>query len=306
MTNPNDKMAGAEGNVPRCGLYLRVSTGPQVEGCSLKTQKRQLLLYASARGYQVHDLYADAGLSAKDMKRPELQRLLADVEKGCIDIVLVWTVDRISRSMRDLLSLIEMFREHGVAFAAVEQQFDTSDPVGLLTLNILGSFAQFEREILVERTKEGHLRRLHRGDWSCGPVPFGYRKVDGKLVEVPEEAEVVRRIFRLFLKLRTMKGVARRLNEEGVRTRQGKLWSDNQVKYILTNPVYAGANVYGRHKKGDTRLKKWSQWTVVRGMREPLVESDVSKEVQQALCRSRSGAALLGPVFGVDRHCQDR
>jgi site-specific DNA recombinase len=283
MTNPNDKMAGAEGNVHRCGLYLRVSTGPQVEGCSLKTQKRQLLLYASARGYQVHDLYVDAGLSAKNMKRPELQRLLADVEKGCVDIVLVWTVDRISRSMRDLLSLIETFREHGVEFAAVEQQFDTSDPIGLLTLNILGSFAQFEREILVERTKEGHLRRLHRSDWSCGPVPFGYRKVDGKLVEEPAEAEVVRRIFRLFLNLRTMKGVARRLNEEGVRTRAGKLWSDNQVKYILTNPVYAGANVYGRHKKGDTRVKERSEWAIVPGMRDPLVASTLFEQVQEVI-----------------------
>ncbi len=107
----------------RCALYLRVSTGQQVEGDSLKTQKRQLLRYASARGYEVADVYCDAGLSGKDMDRPDLQRLIRDAELRLFDVVVVWKVDRISRSLRDLLRLIETFREHGVEFAAVEQQW---------------------------------------------------------------------------------------------------------------------------------------------------------------------------------------
>ncbi len=180
-------MPGLQRRAP-AGLYLRVSTGSQAEGNSLTTQRRQLFRYARSRGYDVRDVYIDAGLSGKDTKRPELQRLLRDVQGGLFDAVLVWKVDRISRSMGDLLRLVGHFREHGVEFAAVEQDFDTSDPVGLLTLHVLGSFAQFERELLVERTREGHLRRLRQGDWSCGPVPFGYRKEDGRLVEVPDEA----------------------------------------------------------------------------------------------------------------------
>lgn len=299
MPERSTKTEDTGGRALRCALYLRVSTGPQVEGCSLKTQKRQLLDYARARGYEVQNIYADAGLSAKNMERPELRRLLSDVEKHRVDIVLVWRVDRISRSMRDLLRLVETFREHGVEFAAVEQQFDTSDPVGLLTLNILGSFAQFERKLFIERTKEGHLRRLHQGDWSCGPVPFGYRKVDGKLVEVPEEAEVVRHIFRLFLEMKSMRGVARQLNDEGLRTRKGKRWRDFQVKYILTNPVYAGANVYGRHKHGDTRVRDRAEWQVVGGTRQPMVPPAWSLQASRriALTQQTAGPSLRSEPY---------
>lgn len=266
----------------KAALYLRVSTGPQVEGNSLKTQKKRLLQYAMASGHSVHDIYMDAGLSGKNTDRPGFQRLLKGVEERAFDVVVVTKVDRISRSMPDLLELIETLRDHGVEFVAVDQQFDTSDPIGLLTLHVLGSFAQFEREILIERTKEGHLRRLRQGDWSCGVVPFGYKKVDGKLIEVPEEAKVVRRIFELFLELKNRAAVARKLNEEGIRTRRGAKWHRNTVTYILQNPVYTGANVYGRFENGDTRLKHEDEWEVVPGMREPMVapeKCDAAREL---------------------------
>jgi len=269
----------------RCALYLRVSTGPQVEGNSLTTQRRQLLRYAEAREYRVVDIYMDSGLSGKNTDRPELQRLLADARERRFDIVLVWRVDRISRSLRDLLELVETLREHGVEFSAVDQDFDTSDPAGLLTFHMLGSFAQFERELMVERVKEAHLRRLHSRDWSCGPVPYGYRKVDGRLVEEPRQAKVVRRIFRLYLEIRTFKGVARCLNDDGMVAPRGPRWYGNTVKGILTNPVYTGCNVYGRHRKGDTRVKPREQWIVVPGMREALMEEETWTKVRQAIPR---------------------
>ena len=187
----------------------------------------------------------------------------------------------------------------------MDQQFDTSDPAGLLTLHILGSFAQFERELLVERIKESHLHRLRKGDWSCGPVPFGYREEDGKLAEVPDEAGVVRQIFRIFLKVRTYKGVARKLSEEGVLAPGGSQWYGNTVKGILTNPVYAGANVYGRHKSGDTRLKNPDVWTVVPGVREPLVEPGIFEAAQKLIesspVRSRPGPNENHPLTGLLR-----
>lgn len=266
--------------ITQSALYLRVSTEQQVDGNSLATQESQLLRYAKAHGYAVADIYVDAGLSGKNTNRPELQRMLEDAGRRSFDVVLVWAVDRISRSVPDLLHLIETLREHGVDFAAVSQDFDTSDPTGLLTLHILGSFAQFERELLIERTKEGHLRRLQKSDWSCGVVPFGYSKVDGKLVEVAEEAAVVRRMFDLFLEHKAFNGVARLLSEEGVRTRNGNRWYGNVVKGILRNPVYMGANVYGRHAKGDTRVKPKEEWTVVPGMREPMVDPKTFDAVQ--------------------------
>ena len=269
----------------RCALYVRVSTERQAGGNSLGTQKAQLLQYAKARGYEVADLYTDVGLSGKNTKRPELQRMLSEAREGRFEIVVVAKVDRISRSMRDLLEMIAVLREHGVEFASVGQQFDTSEPMGRLTLHILGSFAQFERELLVERTRGGHLHRLRKSDWSCGPVPFGYRKVDGKLVEVPQEAKVVQRIFSLFLNLKSRRGLALALNEEGVLTRRGKCWTSNTVTAILINPVYTGANVYGRRANGDFALKERCAWVVIPGVRKPLVDQETFEAVQELLAR---------------------
>ena len=272
----------------RAALYLRVSTQDQADRQSLKTQRARLLAYAKSRGYEVADVYVDAGLSGKDTNRPDLQRLLAEAAARQFDVVLVWAVDRISRSVRDLLGLIDTLADHGVAFAAVSQDFDTADPVGVLTVSILGSFAQFERELLIERTKEGHLARVKRQDFSMGPLPFGYRKEEGRLVEVAEEAAVVRRIFRLFLRLKSRRGVARTLNAEGVLTRRGKHWREGTIKGILTNPVYTGANVYGRFGKrhhGTPRPR--GQWTVVPGVREPLVDAKTWRAAQRLIGKGK-------------------
>lgn len=275
----------------RCALYLRVSTEQQVDGNSLTTQKSLLLRHAKARGYAVADIYVDAGLSGMNMNRPELQRLIADAQRQRFDLVLAWKVDRVSRSVKDLLDLVAVLREHGVEFAAVDQQFDTSDPVGVLTLHILGSFAQFEREMLVERTKEGQMHRLHRQDWSCGPVPYGYRKENGCLVEVPEEAKVVRRMFEMFLQLKGRRVVALRLNDEGLRTRRGAFWTCATVTEILRNPVYTGANVYGRRRKNDFHLRDAQDWTVVDGMRDAMVAPDMFQTAQALIAASQEGLA---------------
>ncbi len=229
----------------------------------------------------------DVRLSGKNTKRPELQRLLSDAMEQKFDIVLAWRLDRISRSLRDLIRLLWTLREASVEFAAIDQQFDTSDPAGMLTMHVLGSFAQFERELIIERSKQGHLRRLKRSDWSCGVVPLGYRKENGSLIDIPAEARLVRRIFQLYLKLSSLRAVANRLNGEGVNTRKGKAWSGNTVGYILSNPVYAGANVYGRHASGDTRLKDKAEWALVPNTRKPLVKPEVFEAVQKLLTGSQ-------------------
>jgi len=275
----------------RCALYLRVSTEQQVDGNSLSTQKALLLRHAKARGYVVADIYIDAGLSGMNMNRPELQRLMADAQRQRFDLVLVWKVDRISRSVKDLLDSVAVLREHGVEFAALDQQFDTSDPVGVLTLHILGSFAQFEREMLVERTKEGQMHRLRRQDWSCGPVPYGYLKVEGKLVEVPDEANVVRRMFEMFLKIKGRRAVALQLNAAGRRTRRGAFWTCSAVTEILRNPVYTGANVYGRRRKNDFHLRDAQDWTVVDGMRDALVAPETFHAAQSLIELGMEGLA---------------
>ncbi len=270
----------------RCALYLRVSTARQLAGNSLATQESQLLRYVRARGYAVADLYVDAGQSGKNTDRPELQRMLDDARRRCFDVVLVWAVDRISRSLPDLLRLIDTLREHGVDFVAVSQDFDTSDPAGLLTVHILGSFAQFERELLVERIREGHRRRLHTRPFACGTPPYGYRREGGELVEDPDAAPLVRRIFRLYLEKKSARAVATQLNEEGVRARNGGLWRSHVLGNMLRNPVYAAANVHGRRVPGSS-FKPKEEWIVVPGMREPLVDPGVFGAAQELLQRDR-------------------
>ena len=221
------------------------------------------------------DLYRDAGLSGKNMERPELQRLLGDAREHRFDVVLVTKVDRISRSLQDLVKLLQALNEHAVDFAALDQDFDTGDPAGLLTFHVLGGFAQFERELMVQRVREAHLQRVKTRDWPCGPVAYGYRKVDGRLVEELKQAEVVRHIYRLYGEMRSYNGVARQLTEEGVPAPRGGKWSGETVRGILTNPVYAGCNVCGRHASGDARVRPREEWVVVPGMREAMVKPNV-------------------------------
>lgn len=267
----------------RCVFYLRVSTGLQVQGYSLAAQKTQLEQFAKQRNFILADIYRDAGLSGKHTHRPELQRLIKDAEAGQFDVVMVWAIDRISRNLVDLLDLVKRLRNCGVEFISISQDFDTTEPTGMLILHLLGSFAQFERELLVERVKESHMQRLQKSNWSCGPAPFGYRKENKGLIEVESEVKVVKHIFERYLQLKSIRGVTNELNSQSTLTRKGTVWFTNTVKGILKNPIYTGANVYGRYERGDTRLKSQSNWAIVPEMRAPIVELNAFNRVQETL-----------------------
>ena len=198
--------------------YLRVSTEMQVERESLTNQEQALTAYCQAQGWELR-LYRDEGVSAKDIERPELQRLLADMRAGHISAVLVTKLDRISRSLHDLLELMALFEDRGVKFVSLRDNIDTSGPVGRFILHILGAIAELERGITAERVAEDMKLRARRGKWNGGMTPYGRRMVEGQLHIMPEEAALLHRMRQLLLEKHSWRGVTVALNREGSRTR---------------------------------------------------------------------------------------
>ena len=220
--------------------------------------------------------YDDGGFSGGNMERPALQRLLADIRAGRIDIVVVYKVDRLTRSLADFARLVELFDAQGVSFVSVTQQFNTTSSMGRLTLNVLLSFAQFEREVTGERIRDKIAASKKKGMWMGGNVPLGYDASERTLVINPAEAETVRRIFALYREL----GCVRRVKEEadrlGLRTkcsttangaeRGGKSFSRGHLYTLLSNPIYTGqiAHKGELHPGQHPALIDDETWTAVR------------------------------------------
>jgi DNA invertase Pin-like site-specific DNA recombinase len=242
-----------------CAVYTRKSSeeGLEQEFNSLDAQREAGLAYIQsqrAKGWvALSDHYDDGGVSGGTLERPALQRLLRDVEAGLIDVVVVYKIDRLSRSLMDFAKLVEAFERHSVTFVSVTQQFNTTTSMGRLTLNILLSFAQFEREVIGERIRDKFAASRRKGMWMGGNVPLGYRAEARKLVVVATEAELVRRIFARFAALGSALKVARELNAAGEVTKRwnansklqgGRPWAKGDIYKILTNRAYLGQAVH--------------------------------------------------------------
>src|SRR5512132_3331911 len=191
----------------RCAVYTRVSTDERLdmEFNSLDAQRDAGLAYIQSQKHGgwilVGDRYDDGGFSGGTMERPALQRLLRDIEAGRIDVIVVYKVDRLSRSLADFARIVETFERHNASFVSVTQQFNTTTSMGRLTLNILLSFAQFEREVIGERIRDKIAASKKKGMWMGGVPPLGYRAQDGKLIIVESEAATVRFTFRRYAEL---------------------------------------------------------------------------------------------------------
>ena len=259
-------MSSAPTRKLRCAVYTRKSSeeGLEQEFNSLDAQREAGLAYIASQRAEgwiaLPDHYDDGGVSGGTLERPALQRLLRDVEAGLIDVVVVYKIDRLSRSLMDFAKLVEAFEQHEVTFVSVTQQFNTTTTMGRLTLNILLSFAQFEREVIGERIRDKFAASRRKGMWMGGNVPLGYRVEARKLVVVESEAELVRRIFARFAALGSALKVARELNAAGEvtkrwnanrRLRGGRAWTKGDVYKILANRVYLGAG--GAQGRGLSR-----------------------------------------------------
>ena len=188
--------------VKNCAIYTRVSTENQAEkefsSCSAQEEKIRAFI-KSQENWKVYKVYSDAGFSGAILNRPALQELLDDIKQKKIDIVLVYKIDRLTRSPKDFYQLIEIFEKYNVSFISITERFDTSTPAGRLLRNIMLTFAQFERELASERTKDKMIERAKKGMWNGGIVPYGYSKENKKLVINPKEAEIVKLIFEMYI-----------------------------------------------------------------------------------------------------------
>src|SRR6202521_4174549 len=240
----------------RCAIYTRKSSeeGLEQEFNSLEAQHEACEAYIRSQRHEgripARTRYDDGGFSGGSLERPALQRLLADIAAGRVDVVVVYKVDRLTRSLADFARLVEIFDAQGVSFVSVTQQFNTTSSMGRLTLNVLLSFAQFEREVTGERILDKIAASKKKGMWMGGNVPLGYDASERTLAINPAEAEAVRRIFALYREL----GCVRRVKEEadrlGLRTkcsttadgtkRGGRPFSRGHIYGLLANPIYTG------------------------------------------------------------------
>jgi DNA invertase Pin-like site-specific DNA recombinase len=286
----------------RCAVYTRVSTDEQTnrEYNSLHAQRDACEAYIASQRVEgwilVEDRYDDGGFSGSTLDRPALHRLLSEIQAARIDVVVVYKIDRLSRSLMDFAKLVEVFDRHEVTFVSVTQSFNTTTSMGRLTLNILLSFAQFERELISDRIKDTIAASRMRGMWMGGKVPLGYRVLNRKLVVHEAEAAVVRRIFAGFAELGSGTQLIQVLRAEGVSTKSGRLINKGDVYKWLNNPTYVGEV---RHKgqvfPGEHQaIVPRDHWNRVHDLLQESPRARANKN------RVQSPALLRGLIFGAD------
>jgi DNA invertase Pin-like site-specific DNA recombinase len=230
----------------RCAVYCRVSSDERLDQSfnSIDAQREAGIAYVAsqkAEGWElVPDFYEDPGFSGGNMERPGLKRLLKDIQAGKIDIVVVYKIDRLSRSLADFAKMVEVFDNHMVSFSSVTQQINSATSMGRLMLNVLLSFAQFEREVTGERIRDKIAASKRKGMWMGGSVPLGYRVENRALQIEPQEAELVQRIFKQFITEKSTTKIVKELNEQGIQTKRKKAFCKQSIYKILHNRTYIG------------------------------------------------------------------
>jgi site-specific DNA recombinase len=287
----------------RCAVYTRKSTeeGLDMDFNSLDAQRESCGAYIASQRAEgwllVADRYDDGGFSGGNMERPALRRLLADVRAGKVDVIVVYKIDRLSRSMLDFLNLIELFERHGVTFVSVTQSFSTKDAMGRMALNILIiTFAQFEREVIGERIRDKVAASRKKGIWMGGWTPLGYEVRNRKLIIQEADAGRVRSIFRRFTQLKSATLLARELVAAGERNRYGHFLDTGVLYKLLNNRVYIGEAVHkGKSYPGEHEaIIDRGLWDEVHA----ILKESPRKRANNA--RAQTPALLRGFLFGPD------
>ncbi len=270
-------------------LYCRVSTDIQREKESISTQVSRLTEYAKEHHLN-YKIYKDNGYSAKDVNRPALKQLIQDIKEDKINSVVVTALDRISRSVKNLIDLLELFESHSVSFKSLTQPLDTSSAIGRAFLNLLGIFAELERGMTAERVRESMRNKAKtEGRWLGGVLPYGYKNENKKLVIVTEEARVVKIIFNKYLELESLRGVTHFLNSTERKTRKGYSWASASISRILTNPTYIGKTWYGKRQSstltGKLKSAPKEEWIITDGEHKPIIDKSTFEKVGEILKR---------------------
>jgi len=233
---------------PIVAIYVRVSTQDQVEhGYSLERQVEVLKDECIKRGWRYRYIYKDEGVSGKDLERPMFQRMLQIAEMGRFNTLLVWKLDRLGRSNIDLQCVMEYLKRLDVKIVSYTEPFDATTVAGKFMFDMLASMAEWERSMIIERTRMGVRGRVLRGKWKGGPPPYGYSYDKEKgMIEIDKtEAIIIELIFEKYLELGTLEALKRYLNREKILTRRGNTWRVQTLTKMLTNPIYTGQYIVG-------------------------------------------------------------
>ena len=284
----------------RCAVYTRKSSeeGLEQEFNSLDAQREACEAYVASQKAEgwllVADHYDDGGVSGATLERPALKRLLADIERNKIDVVVVYKIDRLSRALMDFAKLVEVFDRNSVTFVSVTQSFNTTTSMGRLTLNILLSFAQFEREVIGERIRDKFAASRRKGMWMGGWAPLGYDIKDRKLIVNEPEAKLVRSIFIRFARSIPPRQLIEALAKERVLNKQGKPIDKGYLYRVLNNRVYLGEAVHKgvAHPGEHDAIIERDLWDQVHAL---ISESPRKRAVRPT---GRSPAMLKGLIFG--------
>jgi len=292
----------------RCAIYTRKSTEHNLDLAfnSLDAQREACEAYVKSQAHEgwrlVPDRFDDGGLSGASLERPALQSLLDLVRAKGVDVIVVYKVDRLTRSLADFAKLVEVFDEHGVSFVSVTQSFNTTSSMGRLTLNVLLSFAQFEREVIGERVRDKIAASKRKGMWMGGNAPLGYRAINKKIEIVPEDAELAGKIFADYLRISSLGRLAALLAKEGVTPKRRELASGRIIEtdrfsigalaQMLKNRFYVGEIVY----RGET-FKAEHEGIIDKELFEAVQEKLAEGAVARQKARAKSAAILAGLLF---------
>ncbi|PVE25804.1 resolvase [Microvirga sp. KLBC 81] len=284
----------------RCAVYTRKSSeeGLEQEFNSLDAQREACEAFIQSQRSEgwvlVPDRYDDGGVSGGTLDRPALKRLLSDIERGLVDVVVVYKIDRLSRALMDFSKLVEVFDQHDVTFVSVTQAFNTTTSMGRLTLNILLSFAQFEREVIGERIRDKFAASRRKGLWMGGWAPLGYDVQNRKLIVNQAEAATVRMIFERFVRTGSATILAQALIREGITNKRGKPIDKGVLYKLLNNRVYLGEAVHkGTAYPGEHEaIIPQALWDKVHTILQE------SPRTRASRTRAQTPALLKGLIFG--------
>ena len=279
----------------KIAIYTRVSTDTQADvqfnSCEAQEQKIRSFI-SSQESMEIFKIYSDQGYTGSNTDRPALIEMLRDIQQGKIDLVISYKIDRLTRSPRDFYQLIEIFEKHNVNFISVTERFDTSTPSGRLLRNIMLTFAQFERELISERTRDKMIERAKKGYWNIGHTPFGYKRENKKLIIEPQETNIVKLIFNTFYETGSIAEVYNKLKTEKLFNRKGLPTTKEEISKILKRLVYIGKIEY--------------RGCVYQGIHDPIISQELYEAVQ---ClhknRIKKSKAFNYSIFPGIVHCKE-